>query len=217
MESHRRCAIRGLLDLRQQKGISNTRHSRDSVIRWLKRHAPDGCTVTKQNQRGHWVNVMNVSSNDFERLKDEYERNHSLEPASQQQRLNFAADLVPSNPAKSSAVNTEAASMLDVKKSFGNARASIFAMADAVSREAKPITVEDVLKSEKLTSLNPSKVGAKVTQLFKKRWPGRQLGKRPRLANNGIPFEENAWTEPEREILEAAAWYVYISEQPSFV
>ena len=76
MESHRRCAIRGLLDLRQQKGISNTRHSRDSVIRWLKRHAPDGCTVTKQNQRGHWVNVMNVSSNDFERLKDEYERTY---------------------------------------------------------------------------------------------------------------------------------------------
>lgn len=216
MEPHRRCAIKGLLDLRQQKGLVNTKHSRDSVIRWLKRNAPKGCAVTKQNQRGHMINVMNVLPVDFDHLKNEYERNHSFEPAPQQKRLSFSVDATPSSPEEPAPV-TEMSSMLQVKKRFTDARTTVLDMADAVSQEAKPITVEDILKSQKLTSLNPSKVGAKATQLFKKKWPGRQLGKRPRLATSGVPIEENAWTEPERDLLEAAAWCVYISEQPSFV
>ena len=212
------CAIKALLRARKECGKNDVKNERDSVVRWLRRHAPDR-KITKGVQGGHVVNVMNVSLAEVQsllkRYRDSLSDGSSVPQPSRQPVLSFAAE--PSAKPAPEASGKEKTLVDEVKRGFLETQKKIEAMVSKVAEPAKPLTVEAVLKAENLSRLNASQVGAKATRMFAAIYVGRHPGKRREMTTDGRTIEVNAWTDAERPILQAAAWAVYASQLPGVV
>ena len=179
---------------------------RDKIIRWLKRQ--ENIAVSKKMRNNRWVNVALVSAAELERLKAEYGESQPAKSPS-------GAGPSPSGVKRPSPVE-EAYQKFDVATK---------ALSDSIEREmeekysvAAPVDVLDVLKKLGFPKEWAPQVGATATRLFKRKWPGRQLGKRPRVrttSSGNITFEENAWSVDELPLLKLCAMWVYKNKQPA--
>ncbi|OUX22583.1 hypothetical protein CBE12_01860 [Euryarchaeota archaeon TMED252] len=212
------CAIKALLRARRECGKTDVKNERDSVVRWLRRHAP-GRKITKSVQKGHVVNVMHVSPAEVKSLLMQYcdtlSGGTAVQQPSRQPVLPFAPEPSPKPAADES--GKEKTLVDEVKQGFFDTRQKIETMVSKIAEPARPLTVEAVLKAENLSRLNASQVGAKATRIFAAVYVGRHPGKRREMTADGRAIEVNAWTDAERPILQAAAWAVYASQLPGIV
>ena len=232
--AERSCAIEALLAKRISAGATNTRDTRQTVFRWLGRTpqlaVPGSVIFTKVRLNGHMQNRAAVTAAGLAALEVLYSAQflknvskaqpHS--PANGQSTLAFAAPTATPTAAPTEAVEqTIKASFSACLDNFSEARrnfdAAILQEAQRVCDPPKELEIKTVLKKLGLSRLNESRVGAKASQAYKRRFPGRELAKKKVQLTNGVEITANVWTTEEEALLRLAALQVYAAEQPNVV
>lgn len=229
MAEKRNCAIDALLARRTRFGAKNNRDTRQGICRWLGRTrqlaVPGSVHFGKITVNGHLQNRAAVTAAGLKALEELYQAQFlgKTEPApasGNQPKIAFAASTPePEGPTLVEPVIKSAfhACLDHFSEARRNFDAAILQESERVCDAPEEIEVKTVLKKLGLARLSESRVGAKATMAFKRKYPGRELAKKKMHLPNGVEIAANVWTTDEEPLLRLAALQVYAAEQPTIV
>ena len=167
---------------------------------------------TKQLRNSHYVNVALVTEEHLGQILSKYGSAPSAAPSA---ATLPAPAIVPStkqNKLSFDAPKNDVASLVQrVQEAQASLKARIDEEIRLMSNPVRQLEIEEVLKDEKLTNLDPSRVGAKAALIFKAHFPGREIGKRTKVLRCGKSVPVRNWTAADYKFIKLAAHAVALA------
>jgi hypothetical protein len=168
---------------------------------------------TKQLRNSHYVNVALVTEEHLAQILSKYGSAPSAAPSVVASLPN--PTILPSTKQNKLSFDTPKNDVASLVQRVQEARALLKARIDEeirlMSNPVRQLEIEEVLKDEKLTNLDPSRVGAKAALIFKAHFPGREIGKRTKVLRCGKSVPVRNWTAADYKFIKLAAHAVALA------